>query len=64
MKKKEISKLTTQDLEKKLSDLRMELMILQGQAATGTPPKNPGRIKQIKRIIAKLNTKQKLEEKK
>ncbi len=66
MKKKEISKLSNEDLEKKASELKLELMTLQGQAATGTPPKNPGRIKQIKRILAKLNTKQaqKLEEKK
>lgn len=59
MKKKEIQKLSKEDLEKKLTELRLELMTLQGQAATGTPPKNPGRIKQIKRIIAKLLTKQK-----
>lgn len=59
MKKKEIQKLSNEDLEKKLTELRLELMTLQGQAATGTPPKNPGRIKQIKRIIAKLLTKQK-----
>jgi len=58
MKKKEIQKLSTEDMTKKMSELKLELMTLQGQAATGTPPKNPGRIKQIKRIIAKLLTKQ------
>lgn len=58
MKKKEINKLSPEDTQKKIEELKIELMTLQGQAATGTPPKNPGRIKQIKRIIAKLLTKQ------
>jgi ribosomal protein L29 len=31
-------------------------MILQGQAKTGTPPKNPGQIRAMKRLIAKIYT--------
>jgi large subunit ribosomal protein L29 len=58
MKKKELQKITAEEIQKKLVDLRLELMTLQGQAATGTPPKNPGRIKQLRRTIAKLLTKQ------
>jgi len=43
-------------MEKKLSELNSELIKLKGQASTGTPPKNPGQIKQIKRTIAQILT--------
>jgi ribosomal protein L29 len=56
MKKKDIKKLKSDDISKKIGELRGELMILQGQSKTGTPPKNPGQIKSIKRAIAKLHT--------
>lgn len=65
MKNKDIKKIKTEDVSKKLAELRGELMILQGQSKTGTPPKNPGQIKSIKRTMAKLYTlsNQKKEEK-
>lgn len=56
MKYKEIQKLKPEELQKKYSELKSELMKLKGQSATGTPPKSPGRIKQIKRTIARMNT--------
>ncbi|MCF7871814.1 50S ribosomal protein L29 [Candidatus Woesearchaeota archaeon] len=69
MKSKEIRSQKPEEFPKKLKELKSELIQLQGQAATGTPPKNPGRIKQIKKIIARLKTiqheqelKQKLQE--
>lgn len=65
MKKNELSKMKPEDRSKKLSELRSELMILQGQSKTGTPPKNPGQIKAMKRTVAQINTlnNQKKEEK-
>jgi large subunit ribosomal protein L29 len=65
MKNKDIKKIKNEDINKTLSALRGELMILQGQSKTGTPPKNPGQIKAIKRTMAKLYTinNQKKEEK-
>ena len=59
MKTKEITKLKTEDLAKKETELRLELATLRGQAATGTPPKNPGKIKQIRRTLARIITLQK-----
>jgi large subunit ribosomal protein L29 len=65
MKNKDIKKLKSEDIKKKLGELRGELMILQGQSKTGTPPKNPGQINSIKKTMAKLYTltNQKKEEK-
>ncbi len=56
MKTKEIRNLKEQDFEKKAFELKTELSKLQGQAATSTPPKNPGQIKQIKRTLARMLT--------
>jgi large subunit ribosomal protein L29 len=56
MKTKEINKLKPEDLVKKESELRLELSTLKGQASTGTPPKNPGRIRQIRRTLARIIT--------
>lgn len=56
MKKKDIKKLKNEELNKKLGELKSELMILHGQSKTGTPPKNPGQIRAMRRAIAKINT--------
>jgi len=52
----EIRKLKKDEFDKKLSELRMELIKLKGQASTGTPPKSPGQISMLKRTIARFNT--------
>jgi large subunit ribosomal protein L29 len=56
MKVKEIRKLKPEEYDKKMSEAVRELMMLQGQAKTGTPPKNPGMIKKLKRTIARMQT--------
>jgi len=56
MKIKDIRKLKAEDMEKKLSEINTELINLQGQDASGTPPKSPGQIKKIKLIIARIKT--------
>lgn len=56
MKIKEVRKLKPEEREKKFAEAKRELMILQGQAKTGTPPKNPGMIKKLRRTIAKMHT--------
>lgn len=56
MKIKDIRKLNPEDLEKKLSEIGQELSILKGQSATGTPPKNPGKIKLLRKTIARIKT--------
>ena len=59
MKTKELRNLTKKDLETKLDELKKELIKLNAQVATGTVPKSPGQIKQIKKTIAKILTLQK-----
>lgn len=43
-------------LKSKLTDLRKELIKVNSQISTGTLPENPGRVKEIKRTIARLIT--------
>lgn len=56
MKIKEIRKLKNEDLEKKLSELRLDLAKQRAQIEMGGMVKNPGRIKEIKRSIARILT--------
>ncbi len=62
MKIKELKSLSKQDRKSKLGDLRKELMKLNAQVSTGTTPKSPGKIREIKRSIAKILTLEKSKE--
>lgn len=55
MKATEIRDMAVLDLEQKLKDARVELFNLRFQLATGQLD-NPGRIKNVKRDIARLHT--------
>lgn len=56
MKNDEIRRTSAEDLEKKIIELRKELVKLNAQVATGTQIKSPGQISQVKRNIARINT--------
>lgn len=56
MKINDIRKLKPEERAKKIAEAKRELMILQGQAKTGTPPKNPGMIKKLKKTLARFET--------
>ena len=56
MKAKELRTLSEADLTLKEAELRKNLMKLYGQVSTGTPPKNPGEIRQSKRTLAQILT--------
>lgn len=56
MKAKEIRAMNKEELEKKLGELRKELIKINAQISTGTTPKSPGHVKQIKKNIAKILT--------
>ena len=56
MKIKQLKSLSQEDLQKKEDEMRFELMKLNSQVASGTNPKNPGQIRQLKRTIAKIKT--------
>ncbi len=53
---KELNELKEDALDKRLSELRKELMKFRSQVASGTIPRNPGRIRVIKRTIARIHT--------
>jgi len=40
----------------KIVELKKELMKLKSQVARGTPPENPGKIRSLKRNVAKILT--------
>lgn len=56
MKYKDLASLKPADLQKKEAEVSLELVKLQAQVATGTAPKNPGQIKQFKKILARIAT--------
>mgnify|MGYP001381676449 CR=1 FL=1 len=53
---KELKALKSETLEKRLDDARMELLKLRSQVGTGTVPKNPSQIRQMKQTIARILT--------
>ncbi len=55
-KKNEIKNLTKEENNKKMTELNIELMKLRAQVSRGTPPENPGKIRAIRRTIAKMLT--------
>lgn len=56
IKKNQLKELTIDTANKKLAELRMELMKLNAKVAIGTNIESPGMIKSTKRNIAKLLT--------
>lgn len=43
-------------MDEKVADLQREKMKLETQVASGTPPEKPGRIRLIKRTLARIYT--------
>ena len=62
MKSKDIHALPASELKEKLAELGKELMKLSSQVATGTTPKSPGRIRAVKRTVARILTELKQKE--
>jgi len=54
MKFKELSQLGAEERENKQKELELELIKLNTQVATGTPPKNAGMVRRIKKDIARI----------
>ncbi|MDA8344709.1 MAG: 50S ribosomal protein L29 [Thermaerobacter sp.] len=61
MKRNEIARLSGDEIDKKVKDLKGELFNLRFQAATGQL-ENPMRIREVRRSIAQLKTVQHLRE--
>lgn len=56
LRSEEIRDLGAEELEEKLSELRNELLREKSMIASGGAPENPGRIKEIRRTIARILT--------
>ena len=56
MRAKELRVINEFDLENKIIELKKELMKINSQVAIGTVPKSPGKVKEMKRTIAKILT--------
>ncbi|MDD5417956.1 MAG: 50S ribosomal protein L29 [Candidatus Nanoarchaeia archaeon] len=57
LKIKDIKKMEEKEMEKKLSELRIELMKARTKIASGTAPENPGKVREIRKAIARILTK-------
>lgn len=60
---KEVRGMSDDQVEKQLKDLRNELLKERAITATGGAPENPGRIRELRRTIARILTIQKEEKK-
>ena len=64
MKYKEMAKMGREEREAKMKELELELIKMNTQVATGTPPKNAGLVSRIKKDIAKIMLIESIEKKK
>jgi len=56
MKFKDLKSMPKNELREKLAQLKLELAKERAQIATGTVPKNPGKVKFTRKNIARINT--------
>lgn len=56
IKKNDFKQMDDGSLKKKLDDLKKEMVKINAQVSTGTPPENPGRVREIKKMIARILT--------
>jgi large subunit ribosomal protein L29 len=56
LKMNEIRDKSEQELQEKMNDLKKEIVEEKGQIETGGFAENPGRIKEMRRTIAKIKT--------
>jgi len=56
LRKRELKQMLPEERDKKLTELRTELVRLRTMVASGGTVENPGRIREIRRTIARLLT--------
>lgn len=59
LRKKEIRGMKPEDLNTRLNELKLELLKEMGNVKMGRPIKNPGKIRELRRAIARILTIQK-----
>jgi large subunit ribosomal protein L29 len=60
LRKREIGQMLPEEREKKISELRAELTTLRTQVKSGGTIDNPARVRELRRVIARLLTAQNL----
>jgi len=63
IKKKQLKEMSTPDLVNRYTELKLELSKERGQMAIGGSPTNSGRVREIRKTIAKILTELKEREK-
>ena len=56
IKKSELKSMKEPQLKERLNDLKKELIKINAQVAMGTVPENPGRVREVKKTVARINT--------
>lgn len=56
IRKKEMAALAKPELEKKMTEIRLELAKEKASAFVGGSVKNPGRIREMRRTVARMKT--------
>lgn len=56
LKSKEIRKMSEEELEKKADEMKLELSKKKAQILVGGAPENAGKIKEVKRTLARILT--------
>lgn len=56
LKKSELKKMSTEEMNKRMLEIKKELMKLRAQASRGAQPENPGKIRALRRAIARILT--------
>jgi len=56
VKVKQLRETKGEDLDKRLGELKLELSKEQSNVKMGRPVKNPGRISELRKTIARINT--------
>ncbi len=56
LKKKDLKNMSSKEMNERLLEAKKELMKLISQVRRGTPAENPGKIRSMKRIIARILT--------
>ena len=62
IRKNELKQMNLATIDSKLKDLRKELIRINAQVALKTLPENPGRVREIKKTIARLITIKKIKQ--
>ncbi len=57
IKKNDLKQMDEKTLDERLKDLKLELVRINAQISMGTMPEKPGRIKEIRKTIARIITK-------